>query len=134
MSANGHCLGGEQSGHIIFSKHATTGDGILTSLKLMEVILEKKQPLDKLASEIQIYPQVLKNVRVKDKTAAQDDPDVKAEVEKVSESLGDTGRILLRQSGTEPVVRVMVEAPELEICEKYVDQVIKVMGDKGHFV
>ena len=80
MSANGHCLGGEQSGHIIFSKHATTGDGILTSLKLMEVILEKKQPLDKLASEIQIYPQVLKNVRVKDKTAAQDDPDVKAEV------------------------------------------------------
>ena len=133
MSANGHCLGGEQSGHIIFSKHATTGDGILTSLKLMEVILEKKQPLDKLASEIQIYPQVLKNVRVKDKTAAQDDPDVKAEVEKVAESLGDTGRILLRQSGTEPVVRVMVEAPELEICEKYVDQVIEVMGSKGHF-
>ncbi len=133
MSANGHCLGGEQSGHIIFSKHATTGDGILTSLKLMEVILEKKQPLDKLASEIQIYPQVLKNVRVKDKTAAQDDPDVRAEVENVAESLGNTGRILLRQSGTEPVVRVMVEAPELETCEKYVDQVIEVMGSKGHF-
>ena len=134
MSANGYCLGGEQSGHIIFSKNATTGDGILTSLKVMEVILEKKQPLDKLASQVQIYPQVLKNVRVKDKTAAQDDEDVKAEVEKVTQSLGDTGRILLRQSGTEPVVRVMVEAPELETCEKYVDQVIKVMGDKGHFV
>ena len=133
MSANGHCLGGEQSGHIIFSKHATTGDGILTSLKLMEVILEKKQPLDKLASEVEIYPQVLKNVRVKDKTAAQDDPDVKAEVEKAAKSLGDTGRILLRQSGTEPVVRVMVEAPDLKTCETYVDQVIKVMGDKGHF-
>ena len=98
------------------------------------MILEKKQSLDKLASQIQIYPQVLKNVRVKDKTAAQDDADVKSEVEKVAESLGDTGRILLRQSGTEPVVRVMVEAPELETCEKYVDQVIKVMGDKGHFV
>ncbi len=134
MAANGHCLGGEQSGHIIFSKHATTGDGILTSLKVMEVILEKKQPLEKLASEIKIYPQVLKNVRVKDKKAAQDDPDVKAEVERVTQALGDTGRILLRQSGTEPVVRVMVEAQDTETCEKYVDQVIKVMGDKGHFI
>lgn len=134
MAANGHCLGGEQSGHIIFSKNATTGDGILTSLKVMEVILEKKQPLEKLAAEIEIYPQVLKNVRVKDKRAAQDDPDVKAEVEKVTQELGDTGRILLRQSGTEPVVRVMVEAQDTETCEKYVDRVIKVMGDKGHFV
>ena len=134
MSANGHGLGGEQSGHIIFSKNATTGDGILTSLKVMEVILEKKQPLNKLASEITIYPQVLKNVRVKDKTAAQEDPDVKAEVEKVAESLGETGRILLRQSGTEPVVRVMVEAPDHEACEKYVDRVIQVMEKKRHFV
>ena len=127
MSANGHCLGGEQSGHIIFSKNATTGDGILTSLKVMEAMLEKKQSLGKLASEVEIFPQVLKNVKVKDKKAAQDDVAVQAEVAKVTESLGDDGRILLRQSGTEPVVRVMVEAPSLEICEKYVDQVIQVM-------
>ena len=132
MSANGHCLGGEQSGHIIFSKNATTGDGILTSLKVMEAMLEKKQSLGKLASEVEIFPQVLKNVKVKDKKAAQDDAAVQAEVAKVTESLGDDGRILLRQSGTEPVVRVMVEAPSLEICEKYVDQVIQVMKTQGH--
>lgn len=134
MAQNGHCLGGEQSGHIIFSKNATTGDGILTSLKVMEVILEKKQTLGKLASEIQIYPQVLKNVKVKSKAEAQDDADVQAEVEKVAEALGDTGRILLRQSGTEPVIRVMVEAQTDEICEKYVDQVIAVMKEKGHLL
>ena len=132
MSQNGYCLGGEQSGHIIFSKNATTGDGILTSLKVMEVMLEKKQPLDQLASEVEIYPQVLKNVRVKDKKAAQEDADVQAEVSKVTEALGDDGRILLRQSGTEPVVRVMVEAPDHDTCEKYVDQVIAVMKQKGH--
>ena len=132
MSQNGHCLGGEQSGHIIFSKNATTGDGILTSLKVMEAMLEKKQSLGKLASEVEIFPQVLKNVKVKDKKAAQDDAAVQAEVAKVTESLGDDGRILLRQSGTEPVVRVMVEAPSLEICEKYVDQVIQVMKTQGH--
>ena len=134
MAQNGHCLGGEQSGHIIFSKNATTGDGILTSLKVMEVILEKKQTLGKLASEIQIYPQVLKNVKVKSKAEAQDDADVQAEVQKAAEDLGDTGRILLRQSGTEPVIRVMVEAPTDEICEKYVDQVIDVMKSKGHII
>ena len=134
MAQNGHCLGGEQSGHIIFSKNATTGDGILTSLKVMEVILEKKQTLGKLASEIQIYPQVLKNVKVKSKDEAQDDADVQAEVQKVAEALGDTGRILLRQSGTEPVIRVMVEAPTDETCEKYVDQVIDVMKAKGHII
>ena len=131
MAATGNCLGGEQSGHIIFSKHATTGDGILTSLKVMEVILEKKQTLAKLASEYEVYPQVLKNVKVKDKKAAQDDEKVQAEVAKVTESLGSNGRILLRQSGTEPVVRVMVEASDLETCEKYVDQVIKVMEEHG---
>ena len=134
MSTYGHCLGGEQSGHIIFSKNATTGDGILTSLKVMEVILEKKQTLEKLASEVEIYPQVLKNVKVKDKLAAQEDPAVKAEVEKVTQSLGGGGRILLRQSGTEPVVRVMVEAGTQEICEKYVDQVIDVMKAQGHLL
>ena len=134
MSQNGYCLGGEQSGHIIFSKNATTGDGILTSLKVMEVMLEKKQPLDKLAAEVEIYPQVLKNVRVKDKKTAQEDADVQAEVSKVTEALGDDGRILLRQSGTEPVVRVMVEAPDHDICEKYVDQVIEVMQKKRHII
>ena len=131
MSQNGHCLGGEQSGHIIFSKHATTGDGILTSLKLMEVILEKKETLAKLADEVQIYPQVLKNVRVKDKEAAQADRDVQAEVQKVSDALGDTGRILVRPSGTEPLIRVMVEAPTDEICGKYVAQVLEMIEKKG---
>jgi len=131
MSQNGHCLGGEQSGHIIFSKHATTGDGILTSLKLMEVILEKKETLAKLADEVQIYPQVLKNVRVKDKEAAQTDRDVQAEVQKVSDALGDTGRILVRPSGTEPLIRVMVEAPTDEICGKYVAQVVEMIEKKG---
>ena len=131
MSQNGHCLGGEQSGHIIFSKHATTGDGILTSLKLMEVILEKKETLAKLADEVQIYPQVLKNVRVKDKEAAQADRDVQAEGQKVSDALGDTGRILVRPSGTEPLIRVMVEAPTDEICGKYVAQVVEMIEKKG---
>ncbi len=134
MVAYGNCLGGEQSGHIIFSKHATTGDGILTSLKVMEVILEKKESLGKLVSELEIYPQVLKNVRVHDKTAAQDDEAVKAEVEKAAQGLGDSGRILLRQSGTEPVVRVMVEAADLKTCEKYVEQVIDVMKARGHVI
>lgn len=134
MAQYGHCLGGEQSGHIIFSKHATTGDGILTSLKVMEVILEKKETLSKLASEVEIFPQVLKNVRVYDKQAAQDDPKVQAEVEKVACALGSDGRILLRQSGTEPVVRVMVEASTEKLCEQYVDQVIAVMQQQGHVI
>lgn len=132
MSQNGYRIGGEQSGHIIFSKHATTGDGILTSLKVMEVMLEKKESLGKLASEVEIFPQVLKNVRVHDKQQAQDDPQVQAEVAKVTEALGNDGRILLRQSGTEPVVRVMVEAATEELCGKYVDQVIEVMKAQGH--
>ena len=132
MSQYGNCLGGEQSGHIIFSKHATTGDGILTSLKVMEVMLEKKETLGKLASEVEILPQVLKNVRVHDKKLAQDDPAVQAEVKKVTEILGSDGRILLRQSGTEPVVRVMVEAPTTAQCEQLVDQVIEVMKAQGH--
>ena len=134
MAANGHGLGGEQSGHIIFSKHATTGDGILTSLKVMEVILEKKQTLEKLASEVEIYPQVLKNVRVKDKQAAQDDEAVQAQVSQCSKQLGDDGRILLRQSGTEPVVRVMAEAPTKELCESCVDAIIEVMKQRGHVI
>ena len=132
MVSNDYRLGGEQSGHIIFSKHATTGDGILTSLKIMEGMLEKKERLAKLASEVTIYPQVLKNVRVKDKNAAQEDGDVQAEVRRVADLLGDAGRILLRQSGTEPLIRVMVEAPTDAVCGQYVDQVIGMMKKKHH--
>ena len=132
MDQNGQRIGGEQSGHIIFSKYATTGDGILTSMKMMEVILAKKLPLSKLAEPVTIYPQVLKNVRVKSKPEAQNDPDVQEAVAKVAEMLGDTGRILVRESGTEPVIRVMVEAETESLCEKYVDQVIDVIKSKGH--
>lgn len=132
MVQNGHRIGGEQSGHIIFSKYATTGDGILTSMKMMEVILAKKLPLSKLAEPVTIYPQVLKNVRVKSKPEAQNDPDVQEAVAKVAEMLGNTGRILVRESGTEPVIRVMVEAETESLCEKYVDQVIDVIKSKGH--
>ncbi len=134
MVANGHCLGGEQSGHIIFSKHATTGDGILTSLKVMEAVLEKKTTLHELVKDVKIYPQVLKNVRVHDKKEAQDDIDVVNEVKKVEESLGNDGRILLRQSGTEPVVRVMVEAGSVDLCNQYINQVVDVMAKKGHIL
>lgn len=131
MMANGHSLGGEQSGHIIFSKHATTGDGILTSLMVMEVMIEKKQPLSSLASEVVIYPQLLKNVRVSNKETARNNPAVREAVEKVAAELGDDGRILVRESGTEPVIRVMVEAKKDTICEAMVDSVIDVMDKEG---
>ena len=131
MMKNGYVLGGEQSGHIIFSKHARTGDGILTSLMVMEVILEKKQSLGKLADEVKIYPQLLKNVRVKDKKTAQENPAVQEAVKKAADALGTDGRILVRESGTEPVIRVMVEAASDEICEKYVDSVIEVIEAQG---
>ncbi len=134
MSENGYRIGGEQSGHIIFSKYATTGDGIITALKMMEVMLAKKKTLSELASPLVIYPQVLKNIRVTDKTQAQDDADVKAAVEAVANALGADGRILVRESGTEPVVRVMVEAGSTQECEKYVDQVIDVIKSKGYAV
>lgn len=131
MQTNGHTIGGEQSGHIIFSKHATTGDGILTAIKMMEVMLEKKKPLSALASGFTVYPQVLKNVRVADKKAAQNHPDVQAAVAAAAEALGDDGRILVRESGTEPVIRVMVEAGSKRICEQYVDSVIEVLKSRG---
>ncbi len=134
MINTGNRLGGEESGHIIFSKYATTGDGILTSLKLMEVMLSKEKPMSELAAPMVMYPQVLKNVRVHSKPDAKNDPDVQAEVAKVAEALGDNGRILLRESGTEPVIRVMVEAGSDEECEKYVDQVIDVIRAKGHII
>ena len=127
-------LGGEQTGHIIFSKHATTGDGILTSLMLMEVIMETKQSLGQLTEEVKIYPQLLKNVRVADKKTARENPEVVKAVDAVAEALGDDGRILVRESGTEPVIRVMVEAATDELCEKYVTQVIDVIEKEGLIV
>ena len=132
MVEQGNRIGGEQSGHIIFSKYATTGDGILTALKLMEVMLAKEKPMSELAAPVVFYPQVLKNVRVKSKPEAQNDPDVQAAVTKVAEALGNNGRILVRESGTEPLIRVMVEAGTHEECEKYVDDVIDVIKAKGH--
>ncbi|MDE5619858.1 MAG: phosphoglucosamine mutase [Ruminococcus sp.] len=128
------CLGGEQSGHIIFSKYASTGDGILTSLKIMQAIMSSQKKLSELAAPFKVYPQVLENVRVKDKSAAQADSDVQAVVKEATEALGDSGRILVRESGTEPVVRVMVEAGDEETCHKYVNKVIAVIKSKGHTV
>ena len=131
MVKNGFCLGGEQSGHIIFSKYATTGDGILTSLMIMEVILEKKMSLSKLTEEVKIYPQLLKNVRVADKKAVAENAAVDQAVKAVAEALGDDGRILVRESGTEPLIRVMVEAATDELCAKYVEQVVDVIKAEG---
>ncbi len=134
MKENGCCIGGEQSGHIIFSKYASTGDGILTSLKIMQVIMSRQKKLSELAAPFTVYPQVLENVKVKDKAAAQADPDVRAEVDKVAAELGDGGRILVRESGTEPLVRVMVEAQDESVCRSCVDRVVSVIKSKGHAV
>jgi len=132
MMQNGCRLGGEQSGHIIFSKYASTGDGILTSLKLMEVMLSKKTTMSALTEGLTIYPQILKNVRVTDKSVAQADEDVQAAVAQVAEKLGNTGRILVRESGTEPVVRVMVEAETEEACREHVEYVVNTIRRKGY--
>ena len=132
MIQNGCRIGGEQSGHIIFSKYASTGDGILTSLKIAEVMKARKKTLSQLCEGFTVYPQVLKNIRVTDKAAAQKDPDVQAAVADVAAKLGDSGRILVRESGTEPLIRVMVEAESQAACETYVDHVISVIRSKGH--
>lgn len=129
MMQNGHCLGGEQSGHIIFSKHATTGDGILTSLKLMEAMLENKSTLGTLKKDLKIFPQLLVNVKVTDKDMIMNNEKVLAVSEKVSEALANEGRLLLRPSGTEPLIRVMVEAKTDELCKKYVDEVVGVIHE-----
>lgn len=134
MMANGHSLGGEQSGHIIFNQYARTGDGILTSIQVMEVMLEKKMTLSELTKPIHIYPQVLINVRVNDKPAAKNDPDVVNAVNKANEELNGNGRLLVRESGTEPVIRVMAEAESDEICRKYVNSVIDILKANGHVV
>lgn len=132
MTKNSCRIGGEQSGHIIFSKYASTGDGILTSLKMMEVMMAKKKKMSELAEPLKIYPQVLENIRVTDKKAAQQDGDVQAAVKAVAQELGESGRILVRESGTEPLVRVMVEAADEDICRRYVDSVINVIRSNGY--
>ena len=132
MMENGYVLGGEQSGHIIFSKNSQTGDGVLTSLKLMEVMVESKCSMSELVRELKIYPQVLVNVRVKDQQAALSDPDVLAAAKAVEEKLAGNGRILLRKSGTEPLARVMVEAETDELCKEYAESVAQVIRDKGY--
>ena len=134
MMENNYSLGGEQSGHIIFSRYAATGDGILTSLMIMEACVEKKSTLCDLAKEMKVYPQLLRNVRVADKKTARENPKLVAAVEEVANVLGDDGRILVRESGTEPLIRVMVEAGTDEICHEHVDHVVKVMEEEGLIV
>ena len=131
MMANGHVIGGENSGHVIFMKHATTGDGVLTSLKVMEVMQASKKSLAELASGMTVYPQRLVNVRVTDKKDAQADPEVQKKVAEVAALLGDEGRILVRESGTEPLVRVMVEAKTDELCIQYTDAVVETLQNRG---
>lgn len=131
MMKNNNRLGGEESGHVIFSKYASTGDGILTSLKVMEIMMAKKQPLSKLTEGFEMYPQILKNIKVKDKSATRNDPDVCKAVEEAEKKLGDSGRILVRESGTEPVIRVMAEAETEELCRECVDGVAGVIIGKG---
>ncbi len=131
MRATGNCIGGEQSGHIILSKYATTGDGILTAIKLMEAVVSEKTTLSKLAEPVQMLPQVTKNIRVGDKAAVRNHPGIKALIEDIGVRLGDNGRILLRESGTEPVIRVMVEAPTTELCEDYTGEVVSQVISSG---
>ena len=132
MSENGYRLGGEQSGHIIFSKYAATGDGLITAIKMMEVMVLSKQTLSQLRRGFTAYPQKLTNVRVWDKATAREDKDVQDAVARITQELGDNGRILVRESGTEPVIRVMVEANDVDDCEKYVDQVVNVLRKNAH--
>ncbi len=134
MHKHGHLLGGEQSGHIIFGKYATTGDGVLTAIKMMQAMISRKLPLSKLAEPITIYPQVLKNVRVADKLAALADADVLAARDAAAERLGSNGRVLLRKSGTEPLVRVMAEAPTKGECQAAIDPIVDVLVRKGYAV
>lgn len=131
MLQTGNCIGGEQSGHIIMSKYATTGDGILTAIKLTEAVLDTKLPLSKLAEPVKMLPQVTENVRVADKAAVRNNLAVQAALEEVKAQLGEEGRILLRESGTEPVVRVMVEAPTEEQCHRFAEAVTSVLYAQG---
>ena len=134
MMENGHSIGGEQSGHIIFSKYATTGDGVLTSLMIMEVILGRKVKLSELFNSLTIFPQLLVNIKVASKDDVMNDPDILKLNDEIAEELGDDGRLLLRKSGTEPVIRVMVEAGTDELCKKYVDRMVDFIKEKGYAI
>jgi len=129
MREHGHLLGGEQSGHIIFGKYASTGDGMLTAIKVMQAMISKEKPLSKLTEPFKKYPQVLKNVRVTDKETALNHPAVQSAIQEAQQALGDAGRVLVRKSGTEPLIRVMVEASEKGTCETHADHIIKAMRD-----
>jgi phosphoglucosamine mutase len=132
MAAHNNCIGGEQSGHIIFSQYASTGDGILTSLKMMEVMLAKKTTLSKLAEPVKMLPQVTKNIRVSDKRAVREDADVAKSVSLVKEKLGKSGRILLRESGTEPVIRIMIESESEALCDELCTKIAEAVKAGGH--
>jgi phosphoglucosamine mutase len=134
MQENDYSLGGEQSGHIILKKYATTGDGILTAIMLTEEICDSKQKLSKLREAVVLYPQYIKNVRVKDKEAVMNDSEVKLAFEQVQSEIGENGRALLRKSGTEPVVRVMIEFEDEEKCVEYADRICQVIAQRGHTV
>jgi phosphoglucosamine mutase len=134
MRQNGHLLGGEQSGHIIFSRYATTGDGLLTAIKIMEAVIESKMSLSELASGMQTYPQKLKNVVVTDKDETLNCPEVQAAKAAVEAELGENGRVVLRKSGTEPLLRVMVEATSQALCEEKCDQIIEAMRRAGKLI
>ena len=134
MKENDFMIGGEQSGHIIFRKYAHTGDGLITALMLMQVMIDTQLPLSVLAAGVTMYPQVLKNVRVDDKDLTLADAAVQAAVDECTAELGDSGRVLLRKSGTEPVLRVMAEAGTAEECEKQVDRIIAAMEKSGHLI
>lgn len=129
MKRNNYSLGGEQSGHIIFSKHSLTGDGLLTSLKLMEVMLEGKNKLSELCKELILYPQLLVNVRVDDKESVMKNQNLQEKIEEVEKALGKDGRLIVRESGTEPLIRVLVEASSDEICKKYSDIIVNVIKE-----
>ncbi len=132
MQKNDYSLGGEQSGHIILKKYATTGDGLLTAIMITEEICDTKQSLSELASPVMLYPQKIKNLRVKDKAAVLSDCEVVSAKNQVEELIDGKGRALLRQSGTEPVIRIMVEAESEELCDKYIDIIAKVIIERGH--
>lgn len=134
MNEHGYILGGENSGHIIFSKYANTGDGIITAIKLMQVMCAKKATLSELCRDMTVYPQLLKNVRVTDKKIVLNDSDVQAAVKAAEEALGDNGRVLVRPSGTEPLLRIMAEASTEELCEKYVSEIEEVVRKKGYTI
>lgn len=132
MQNNDYCLGGEQSGHIILKKYATTGDGLLTAIMLTEEICDTKSSLAKLAEPVKLYPQYMENIRVKDKDAVLSDKDVLNELDEVEKLIDGKGRTLLRKSGTEPVIRVMVECESEDMCKEYVAQIIRRIVERGH--